>query len=43
MQEKDAMKLLGLILVALTITSCHDPFIIDTTPPVLPGSARNGS
>lgn len=36
MQEKDAMRLLGLIFVAIAITSCHEPFIIDTTPPSPP-------
>ena len=33
MQERDAMKLPGLLLLALTISSCHEPFVIDTTPP----------
>lgn len=30
------MKLIALIFVAITITSCHDPFVIDTTPPSPP-------
>ena len=27
------MKLLGLVVIAITIAGCHEPFIIDTTPP----------
>src|SRR3990172_6174888 len=30
------MKLIGMILIATGITSCHGPFVIDTTPPSPP-------
>ncbi len=30
------MKLLGVLLIAVAITSCHEPFVIDTTPPSPP-------
>jgi hypothetical protein len=34
--REEAMKLLGIVIVALTLVSCREHFIVDTTPPTPP-------